>query len=176
MVNFTSVSSANFCNEQKCSTNGCDSEKSILSTIFKVFGRTLWCLNCTENFSASTSFTPSSAAKKSKCQKVRRNSPSLTACKPTAFWCSTSLAISLSSTWVKSAQEISPQEHCWRACFNVSGRKKLQTISKRNGAEIRGCALGKSWDIKNPLLLFKSVIRIVTNFHFIQVENFFSLL
>ena len=63
--------------------------------------------------------------------QVRRNSPSVTANKPTCFCLSISFKISASSILCSCSIEHSPHAHCLRANLIASGRKKLPTISKR---------------------------------------------
>lgn len=96
IVILQSVSCPMLCRYLKCSTNGW-LPKSILPVIFNVaaFG---WCpLKCTDQWSALISSTPSRSARKSKCQYLLLNSPSVTAWSPTSFSFATSSWMVLSS-------------------------------------------------------------------------------
>src|SRR3954453_1898546 len=80
---------------------------------------------------------PSSPQRKSRCHQERRNSPSVTACRPTSSCFLMTRSISRSSTALRSAALISPLARFSRACFNDAGRRRLPTWSARNGGLVR---------------------------------------
>src|SRR3982074_2359223 len=80
---------------------------------------------------------PSRPQRKSRCHQERRNSPSVTACRPTSSCFLMTRSISRSSTALRSAALISPLARFPRACFNDAGRRRLPTWSARNGALVR---------------------------------------
>src|SRR5215212_3056636 len=75
--------------------------------------------------------------RKSRCHHERRNSPSVTARRPTSscFWMTRS--ISPSSTALSSSAEISPLARFARASFRAGGRSRLPTWSARKGGRVR---------------------------------------
>src|ERR1700694_4127981 len=70
---------------------------------------------------------------KSMCHQSRRNSPSVTACRPTSSWSLTTSRMCLSSTPRSSSAEISPFFLFARISCNSRGRSRLPTWSARNG-------------------------------------------
>ena len=67
-------------------------------------------------WSSSTTPTPSSIPKKSKCHQPRRNSPSVTTCRPFSRCLATTSRMASSSIWRSAAASISPAANCSRAC------------------------------------------------------------
>ena len=81
----------------------------------------------------STTSTPSSRSKKSKCHQPRRNSPSVTACRPTSSCLRMTSRIASSSICVSPAASSRPSARAVRASCTACGRRKLPTMSARNG-------------------------------------------
>src|ERR1700675_4146481 len=77
--------------------------------------------------------TPSNRLRKSRCQKSRRYSPSVTTCSPIASCFATALAISRSSTARRSAGDRAPARAWARARCSSAGRRRLPMCSARNG-------------------------------------------
>src|SRR5918995_1034141 len=88
--------------------------------------------------SASTEVTPSRCSRKSKCQKARRNSPSVTAWRPISSWRLIRARISRSSISFRAWSESSPSWCLCRASFRAAVRKRLPTMSARKGGLV-GC-------------------------------------
>src|SRR5215213_2022998 len=76
---------------------------------------------------------PSKPVRKSTCQKPRRNSPSVTDCRPAASCSATAFLMEVFSTSVNDCREILPALKSARACLSSGGRNRLPTWSARNG-------------------------------------------
>src|SRR3954463_5653181 len=87
--------------------------------------------------------TPPSLARKSKCQKARRYSPSVTACRPLAFWSAMAWMMAASSVARSPAAPSVPAACAARASRKGTGRSRLPTMSARKG--------GLPWGIGCPL-------------------------
>ena len=84
----------------------------------KSFGRSRWAVPI-----------PPSAARKSRCHQSRRNSPSVTAGRPTASSLATSSVIASSSIGRNSSAVSRPSRHSARASASRFGRSRLPTMS-----------------------------------------------
>src|SRR6267142_5170147 len=80
-----------------------------------------------------TSSMPSSCFRKSRCQKSRQNSPSVTACRPSASCFFTAWVMQRSSTFLSSVAGRFPALAAARASCSSFGRSKLPTWSAWNG-------------------------------------------
>ena len=80
-----------------------------------------------------TSVMPSSCCKKSRCQKSRRNSPSVTDCSPSFSCRRTAAAMARSSTARSSSAESAPDFALARASRSSGGRSRLPTWSAWKG-------------------------------------------
>src|SRR5256885_16526665 len=82
--------------------------------------------------------TPSKPWMKSMCHHSRRNSPSVTACRPTSSCSLTTLRMCWSSALRSSSAEISPFFRFARTSCSSRGRSRLPTWSARNGGFMKG--------------------------------------
>src|SRR5256884_8588639 len=82
--------------------------------------------------------TPSKPWMKSMCHQSRRNSPSVTACRPTSSCSLTASLMHSSSTARSAARSISPSLCLARAAWSACGRSRLPTWSARNGGFMKG--------------------------------------
>ena len=80
--------------------------------------------------------TPSSWRRKSRCQKSRRNSPSVTTGRPSDSCLATAVRMHRSSTSRSCAAEMAPAFARVRASWSSGGRKRLPTCSARNGGVV----------------------------------------
>src|SRR5665213_3364666 len=80
---------------------------------------------------------PSRPQRKSRCHQERRNSPSVTDCRPTSSCFLMTRSISRSSISLSAPALISPLMRCSRAFFSAAGRNRLPTWSARNGGLVR---------------------------------------
>ena len=76
---------------------------------------------------------PPSRWMKSMCHDVRRNSPSVAACRPTRSCIATAARIASSSAARSAVTSISPDACAARAASRAGGRSRLPTWSARNG-------------------------------------------
>src|SRR6266850_8076839 len=113
----------------KCSTM-IGREQAILPVTLAI-GGTSSALNVSPTGRVSS--MPSSCFRKSRCQKSRRNSPSVTACRPMASCFLTACAIERSSTAFSPASGSLPEFAAARASCSSFGRSKLPTWSAWNG-------------------------------------------
>src|ERR1022692_911920 len=78
---------------------------------------------------------------KSMCQDARRNSPSVTVCRPASSCSATTSAIAASSIALSCAASIRPAARSARAVSRCCGRSRLPTWSARKGGVVRMTAI-----------------------------------
>ncbi len=123
------------CTNLKCSTIGWWVEPSLPVTLTPSL-RVVTAANAMP-VSITCFSTPSRPQRKSRCHQERRNSPSVTAWRPTSSCFLMTRSISRSSTAVNSAAVISPLARFSRATLSAAGRSRLPTWSARNGGLVR---------------------------------------